>query len=400
MTATVIDGRKLADALLTRIAREMADARDAGITPGLATVRIGDDYASAVYERRLGRVAEAVGLRFVTEWLPADVDAADALATVGKLNADPRISGILILRPLPAHVPEVGMYRILDPAKDIEAVHPVNAGLLAQGTPHFVPSTPAACFYLLDWYCQSVGGEPSTFYDGKTVVIVGRSNNVGKLALWLGLGRQRDGRVLRQAHLRCRDAGPLHPAGGHPDRGRRRARPRDGGHGEGRRRRHRRRDQCRSPTPPPARPVSWATSTPTRWPTRAEAVTPVPGGVGPITDVWLVHNAVRAATALHPDLPTLPGSHREEQEVMLWMPRFVNGLRSRSSGRAAGWNRRRGTRPSMRRPAGFRRAVETGGPDAVGMFSCSKATNEVNFVAQKFMRVAIGTNNIDSCNRT
>src|SRR5258708_6177647 len=115
MTATVIDGRKLADGLTSRIVKEAADARDAGIIPGLATVLVGDDYAASVYERRLGRLADAVGCRFVTERLPADVDAADARATVGKLNADPRISGILIMRPLPPHIPEVDLYRILDP---------------------------------------------------------------------------------------------------------------------------------------------------------------------------------------------------------------------------------------------------------------------------------------------
>ena len=305
MTATVIDGRKLADGLLRRIVNEVAEAKDAGIAPGFATVLVGDDYAACVYERRLERLAAATGCRFVAERLPADVAAGDALATVGKLNADPRISGILIMRPLPPHIPEVALYRILDPAKDIEAVHAVNAGLLAQGSSHFVPSTPAACFYLLDWYAQSVGGEPSTFYDGKTVVIVGRSNNVGKLALWLALDRNAtvvscdkhtaDAGML--AHF-TQQADILIVAAGVPNLVTA--------------------DMVKDGViavdvwiNPVIDPTTGKTHLVGDIDTagvaeRAEAVTPVPGGVGPLTDVWLVHNAVRAATALHPHLPQPP----------------------------------------------------------------------------------------------
>ena len=305
MTATVIDGRKIADGLTALIAGEVADARDAGSTPGLATVLVGDDYASTVYERRLRRLADAVGCRFVSERMPADTDMADALATVGKLNADPRISGILIMRPLPPHIPEVELYRILDPTKDIEAVHAVNAGLLAQGLPHFVPSTPAACFYLLDWYCQHVGCEPSTFYDGKTVVIVGRSNNVGKLALWLALGRNAtvvscdkhtaDAGML--AHF-TRQADILIVAAGMPglvtaDMVKDGVIAIDVG--------------INAVTDPDTGKTRMVGDIDTEGVgQRAEAVTPVPGGVGPLTDVWLVHNAVRAATALNPDLPPSP----------------------------------------------------------------------------------------------
>jgi methylenetetrahydrofolate dehydrogenase (NADP+)/methenyltetrahydrofolate cyclohydrolase len=305
LTATIIDGRKLADGLRSRIAQEVADARQAGIFPGLATVLVGDDYAALTYERRLGRLADAVGCSFVTERLPADVDAADALATVGKLNADPRISGILIMRPLPPHIPEVDLYSILDPAKDIEAVHALNAGLLAQGSPHFVPSTPAACFYLLDWYCRSVGGEPSTFYDGKTVVIVGRSNNVGKLALWLALDRNAtvvscdkhtdDAGLLthftRQADILVVAAGVPNLVGADMVK--------DGVIAV---------DVGINPvTNPSTRRTHLVGDIDTvEVAKRAEAVTPVPGGVGPLTDVWLVHNAVRAATALHPHLPHPP----------------------------------------------------------------------------------------------
>src|SRR4029077_16596085 len=119
--------------------------------------------------------------------LPADVEEAEAVAMVGKLDADPRISGILVLRPLPPQVSEVALYSALDPLKDIEAVHPVNAGLLALGRPRYVPSTPASVFHLLDRYLIESGRDPATVYERSNVVVVGRSANVGKPAIALGM---------------------------------------------------------------------------------------------------------------------------------------------------------------------------------------------------------------------
>ncbi len=167
----------------------MRDLVDRGARPGLATVIIGDSYPAQAYERRVRRLAGDLGCRYVCEALPADIDEADAVATVGKLNADPRISGILILRPLPEQVSEVALYRTLDPLKDIEAVHPVNAGLLALGRPRYVPSTPASVFHMLDRYLVETGRDPAEVYPRSTMVLVGRSNNVGKPAILLGLER-------------------------------------------------------------------------------------------------------------------------------------------------------------------------------------------------------------------
>jgi methylenetetrahydrofolate dehydrogenase (NADP+)/methenyltetrahydrofolate cyclohydrolase len=294
---TVIDGNRLAEQAKQHITREVGQAHAAGLQPGLATVLVGDDYAAAAYERRLRRLAEAVGCRFVSERLGAAVELADALATVGKLNADPRISGILILRPLPPSVPEVELYRILEPAKDIEAVTPTNSGLLAQGIARFVPSTPASCFYLLDAYARSSGGDPATALNGKTVVLVGRSNNVGKPAVWLALER---GATVISCDKATADAGRLRDftaqadvlvvAAGVPNliTG----------------------DDVRNgvvvidvginPVVDPSNgrtrlvgDVEFVSVAP-----KAAAITPVPGGVGPMTDVWLVHNAVSAATSL------------------------------------------------------------------------------------------------------
>jgi methylenetetrahydrofolate dehydrogenase (NADP+)/methenyltetrahydrofolate cyclohydrolase len=294
MPAHVIDGRSLAAELKEKAALELsALARDA-IRPGLATVLAGDDYAAQAYERRLRRNAEELGIRYVSEVVPADVEEADVLALVGKLNADPRISGILILRPLPPQVSEASLYRTLHPLKDIEALHPENAGLLALGQPRFTPSTPASAFYLLDRYVEESGRRPSTFYNGRELVLVGRSNNVGKPAVWLGLARNA---TVASCHKYTSDAGHLQAhtaradilvvAAGVP------------GLVDG--------SMVRDgviAVDVGINPVEDPETGKTRLvgdldfdsvARRAEAITPVPGGVGPITDVWLLRNTIRAA---------------------------------------------------------------------------------------------------------
>ena len=111
MGATIIDGRRTAhgDPGIRPVRGELEVARESGARPGLATILVGDDYAALAYEGRLQRHAEAIGCTFVAERLPEDAELADVLATVGKLNADPRVTGILVLRPLPPQVPEVAL---------------------------------------------------------------------------------------------------------------------------------------------------------------------------------------------------------------------------------------------------------------------------------------------------
>jgi methylenetetrahydrofolate dehydrogenase (NADP+)/methenyltetrahydrofolate cyclohydrolase len=290
--AAVIDGARYAEELKEEVVREAADVVRRGGRPGLATVLVGDDYPAQAYERRLRRIAEELGCRYVCERLPADVEEADAVATVGKLDADPRVSGILVLRPLPPQVAEVSLYRALDPLKDVEAVHPVNAGLLALGRPRYVPSTPASCFHILDRYLVESGRDPARFYARSTIVVVGRSANVGQPAVQLAAARNAtiiscDVHTYRAGRLPdyTRPADVLIVAAGVP------------GLVTG--------DHVRDgviaidvginavPGPRGTRLVGDLDDDSVAG--RAEAVTPVPGGVGPVTDVWLLRNTVAAA---------------------------------------------------------------------------------------------------------
>jgi methylenetetrahydrofolate dehydrogenase (NADP+)/methenyltetrahydrofolate cyclohydrolase len=294
VSAAVVDGNRLAEELRAEVEREVAELAAHGVRPGLATVLVGEDYAARTYERRVRKLAGELGCRYVSEQLAADVEEADALALVGKLNADPRVSGILILRPLPPQVSEGHLYRQLDPLKDVEAVHPENAGLLALGEPRYTPSTPASVFWLLDGYVAESGRDPATFYNGLDLVLVGRSNNVGKPALWLGLAR---GATVVSCHHFTAQAGRLEEhtsradilivAAGVPrvvtgamvkegviavDVGINPLRDEETG-------------KVRLVGDLDFESVA----------EKAEAITPVPGGVGPITDVWVLRNTAAAA---------------------------------------------------------------------------------------------------------
>lgn len=290
--AAVIDGARYAEDLKEQVSREAAELLRHGVRPGLATLLVGDDYPAQAYERRLRRMAEELGCRYVCERLPADVDEADAIAAVGKLDADPRVSGILVLRPLPPQVAEVSLYRALDPSKDVEAVHPVNAGLLALGRPRYIPSTPASCFHVLDRYLGASGRDPATFYARSTIVVVGRSANVGQPAVQLAAARNAtivscDVHTYRAGRLydHTRTADVLIVAAGVPGLL----------NGEHVREGVIAIDVGINAVPGPLGVRIVGDLDHDSVAERAEAVTPVPGGVGPVTDVWLLRNTVAAA---------------------------------------------------------------------------------------------------------
>ena len=173
MTATIIDGKAHALALRTRIATHVAIFRAAaGRAPGLAVVLVGEDPASAVYVRNKGKATRDAGMESFEHRLPADTDSATLLALVARLNADPTVDGILVQLPLPAHIDAQAVLLAIDPDKDVDGFHPVNAGRLAIGAEGFVPCTPLGCLMLLqDVHPRLAGLE---------AVVVGRSNIVGK----------------------------------------------------------------------------------------------------------------------------------------------------------------------------------------------------------------------------
>jgi methylenetetrahydrofolate dehydrogenase (NADP+)/methenyltetrahydrofolate cyclohydrolase len=195
MSAAVIDGKASAAKLREKIAAEAAHLKAAhGLTPGLATVLVGNDPASEVYVRNKGKTAEALGFKSVHVALPADVSQEELHAKVRELNADKSVHGILVQLPLPRPLDENPMLDILDPAKDVDALTPINAGLLLSGRAHLVSCTPAGVMLLLKEYVGDISG--------KDVLVIGRSLLFGKPAAQLLLAANA---TVTMAHSRSRD---------------------------------------------------------------------------------------------------------------------------------------------------------------------------------------------------
>ncbi|MDP3548135.1 MAG: bifunctional methylenetetrahydrofolate dehydrogenase/methenyltetrahydrofolate cyclohydrolase FolD [Phreatobacter sp.] len=289
MAATIIDGKAVAARVLAQV-KTAADAFRVtkGRPPGLAVVLVGEDPASQVYVRNKGREADAAGFRSEQNTLPDTTSKADLLALVARLNADPGIDGILVQLPLPKGIDAETVLMAIDPAKDVDGFHPINVGLLGSGATAraLVPCTPAGSLILI----ESVLG-PSLA--GKHAVVVGRSNIVGKPVAQLLL--QHDATVTI-AHSRtadlpavCRSADVLVAAVGRPemirgdwvkpgavviDVGVNRIPAPERGEGKTRL----------------VGDVATAEAA-----VHASAITPVPGGVGPMTIALLMANTVTAA---------------------------------------------------------------------------------------------------------
>jgi len=296
MTATIIDGKAFAAEVRKKVAAGVEALKAAhGITPGLAVVLVGEDPASQVYVRNKGKQTVEVGMQSFEHRLDADTSEADLLALIETLNADPQVHGILVQLPLPDHLDSDLVINAIDPTKDVDGFHISNVGLLATGQKSMVPCTPLGCLMMLRHHHGSLSG--------LNAVVVGRSNIVGKPMAQLLLG---DSCTVTIAHSRtkgiaevCRNADILVAAVGRPemipgDWVKPGATVIDVGINR---------------VPHPEQPgktklvgdVDFATAVEV-----AGAITPVPGGVGPMTIACLLANTLTACCRSH-DLPEPEG---------------------------------------------------------------------------------------------
>ena len=172
MTARIIDGKSIAKELRESLAPRVAALKEQGITPGLTVIVVGDDPASAIYVRNKERACVKLGMNSQVLRFPAETTQEEILNTVRLLNQDDSVHGILVQLPLPRHIDEQAVLRAIDPDKDVDGFHAMNAGRLMNGEPGFVACTPKGVMRLLE-----VAGVE---LDGKNAVVVGRSNIVGK----------------------------------------------------------------------------------------------------------------------------------------------------------------------------------------------------------------------------
>ncbi|MDQ8729659.1 bifunctional methylenetetrahydrofolate dehydrogenase/methenyltetrahydrofolate cyclohydrolase FolD [Bradyrhizobium sp. LHD-71] len=287
MPAKIIDGKAIAATLREDCAKEAARlVRDHGVTPGLAVVLVGSDPASQVYVRSKGKQTRAAGMASFEHVLPAEVSEADLLAVIDKLNRDPAVHGILVQLPLPKSLDSQKIVAAIDPAKDVDGLHPINAGRLATGLPALTPCTPLGCIILTKSVHASL--------QGMNAVVIGRSNLVGRPLLQLLLN---ENATVTIAHSRtrdlasvCRNADLLYAAVGQKemvrgdwikpgatviDIGITRVPGADG------------KDRLIGD-------VAYDEALQV-----AGAITPVPGGVGQMTVACLLVNTLRAASAIH-----------------------------------------------------------------------------------------------------
>jgi len=180
--AELIDGKVVSQSVRDEVADLASKLKqDTGIVPGLAAVLVGDDPASEIYVRNKRKACEKVGIYSEEHKLPAETTEEQLLRLVNKLNEDTKIHGILVQLPLPDHIDETKILRTVSPLKDVDGFHPYNVGLLVEGNPRFVSCTPGGIIKMLDFYNIDI--------KGKDVVVVGRSNIVGKPVSMLLLHR-------------------------------------------------------------------------------------------------------------------------------------------------------------------------------------------------------------------
>ena len=286
MSAEIIDGKAFAAKIRAEVAQECAAFRaQTGVQPGLAVVLVGNDAASEVYVRNKGIQAKEAGFNSLEYRLPAETTQSELLAQVAALNADPQVHGILVQLPLPAHLDADAVLNAIAPDKDVDGFHPVNVGRLWTGNPVSIPCTPLGCSLILRDRLGDLAG--------KRAIVIGRSNIVGKpmAALLLAANATVTIAHSRTADLaaRCREADIVIAAVGKPElvRGdwlKAGATVLDVGINriaEGEKTRL-------------VGDVHFASAVAV-----AGAITPVPGGIGPMTIACLLRNTLACAKALH-----------------------------------------------------------------------------------------------------
>jgi methylenetetrahydrofolate dehydrogenase (NADP+)/methenyltetrahydrofolate cyclohydrolase len=195
VTAKIIDGKAAADAVRAEVSAEVARLKEQhSLVPGLAVVLVGEDPASQIYVRSKGEQTLAAGMHSLTERLPADASQAEVIALVQRLNVNPDVHGILVQLPLPEGIDQAAVIEAIDPAKDVDGLTLINAGRLASGLPGLFPCTPVGCLILLK---QALGR-----LDGLEAVVVGRSVLVGRPVAQLLLA---ENCTVTLAHSRTRD---------------------------------------------------------------------------------------------------------------------------------------------------------------------------------------------------
>ena len=287
MTARIIDGKRIAAELRARVAAEVTRVKSGhGLTPGLAVVLVGSDPASQVYVRSKHKQTQEAGMSSFEHVLPADIAQDDLLALIARLNRDPLVHGILVQLPMPKSLDTEAVINAIDPAKDVDGLHPNNAGRLAGGFAALSPCTPLGCIILTKSVHASL--------EGMNAIVIGRSNLVGRPLLQLLLN---ENATVTIAHSRSRDlkqlcarADLVYAAVGKPEmvRGdwiKPGATVIDVGinrlpDGDGKTRL--------------VGDVAFAEVSQV-----AGAITPVPGGVGQMTVACLLVNTLRAACAIH-----------------------------------------------------------------------------------------------------
>lgn len=199
MTAQIISGRDIASEIKEELKQEIAELKEKhNLVPGLATVLVGENPASQIYVGQKEKASQALGIYSERHDLPVDTSEAELLALVDRLNKDPKIHGILVQLPLPVHIDSIRVLYLIDPRKDVDAFHPVNVGKLMIGEPDFLPCTPHGIYQLLV--------RSGVTIKGAEVVVVGASNIVGRpVAMLLSLEKEGFGGTVTLCHILTKD---------------------------------------------------------------------------------------------------------------------------------------------------------------------------------------------------